>query len=81
MGLDYGLFFSWKPELPEERRRALHGIAICAVSTTIVFALLAFSSISVLRVIGLTVALGTCFTFASCYLLVALPGQKGVANP
>jgi len=76
IGLDYGLFFSWKPEFPEERRRAFHGIAICAVSTTIVFALLAMSSISVLRVIGLTVALGTCFTFVSCYLLVALPSQK-----
>ncbi len=76
IGLDYGLFFSWKPDLPEERRRAFHGIAICAVSTTIVFALLAMSSISVLRVIGLTVALGTCFTLLSCYLLVALPAQK-----
>ncbi len=78
IGLDYGLFFSWKPDIPEERLRAFHGIAICAVSTTIVFALLAFSSISVLRVIGLTVALGTCFTFVSCYLLVALPGQKAL---
>lgn len=76
IGLDYGLFFSWKPEFAEERRRAFHGIAICAVSTTVVFALLAMSSISVLRVIGLTVALGTCLTFISCYLLVALPSQK-----
>ena len=76
IGLDYGLFFSWKPEQPEERQRAFHGIAICAVSTTIVFSLLAMSSISVLRVIGLTVALGTCLTFISCYLLVALPAQK-----
>ena len=76
IGLDYGLFFSWKPDFLEERRRAFHGIAICAVSTTIVFALLALSSISVLRVIGLTVALGTCFTFVSCYLLVAAPSQK-----
>lgn len=76
IGLDYGLFFSWQPDIPEDRQRAFHGIAICAVSTIIVFALLALSSISVLRVIGLTVALGTCFTFISCYLLVALPGQK-----
>lgn len=76
IGLDYGLFFSWKAEVPEERQRAFHGIAICAISTTIVFALLAMSSISVLRVIGLTVALGTCFTFVSCYLLVALPTRK-----
>ncbi len=71
IGLDYGLFFSWKPDVPEDRYRAFHGIAICAVSTTIVFALLALSSISVLRVIGLTVALGTCFTFISSYLLVS----------
>lgn len=77
VGLDYGLFFSWKADVPDDRRRALHGIAICAVSTTIVFALLALSSISVLRVIGLTVALGTCLTFLTCYLFVALPAQNG----
>lgn len=76
VGLDYGLFFSWKAEVLEDRRRAFHGIAICAVSTTIVFALLAMSSISVLRVIGLTVALGTCLTFLTCYLFVALPSQR-----
>ncbi len=76
VGLDYGLFFSWKAEIAEERRRAFHGIAICAVSTTIVFALLAVSSISVLRVIGLTVALGTLLTFASCFLFVAVPSRR-----
>ena len=80
IGLDYGLFFSWKPDFSDERQRAFHGIAICAISTTIVFALLALSSISVLRVIGLTVSLGTCFTFLSCYLLVALPSQKALAG-
>ena len=78
VGLDYGLFFSWKADVLEDRRRAFHGIAICAVSTTIVFALLAMSSISVLRVIGLTVALGTCLTFLTCYLFVALPSQRAV---
>ena len=76
VGLDYGLFFSWKSESLDDRRRAFHGIAICAVSTTIVFALLAMSSISVLHVIGLTVALGTCLTFVTCYLFVALPTQR-----
>jgi len=76
VGLDYGLFFSWQTDVPDDQRRAFHGIAICAVSTTIVFALLALSSISVLRVIGLTVALGTCLTFITCYLFVALPGQR-----
>ncbi|MGI9436988.1 MAG: MMPL family transporter, partial [Geminicoccaceae bacterium] len=80
VGLDYGLFFSWKTEFADERRRTFHGIAICAVSTTIVFALLALSSISVLRVIGLTVALGTCVTFISCYLLVAVPQQRAGEN-
>ncbi|MEL6961520.1 MAG: MMPL family transporter [Pseudomonadota bacterium] len=76
VGLDYGLFFSWKTDSYEDRSRAFHGIAICAVSTTIVFALLAMSSISVLHVIGLTVALGTCLTFLTCYLFVALPTQR-----
>lgn len=81
VGLDYGLFFSWKTESLEDRRRAFHGIAICAISTTIVFALLAMSSISVLHVIGLTVALGTCLTFLTCYLFVALPAQRVGAKP
>lgn len=81
VGLDYGLFFSWKADRPDDRRRAFHGIAICAVSTTIVFALLAMSSISVLHVIGLTVALGTCLTFLTCYLFVALPSQRAGAQP
>jgi predicted exporter len=76
VGLDYGLFFSWKTESLDDRRRAFHGIAICAISTTIVFALLAMSSISVLHVIGLTVALGTCLTFLTCYVFVALPTQR-----
>lgn len=80
IGLDYGLFFSWKRDVLEERRRTFHGIAICAISTIIVFALLALSSISVLRVIGLTVALGTFFTFISCYLLVALSGRKSLES-
>ena len=78
VGLDYGLFFSWKADVLEDRRRALHGITICAASTTIVFALLAMSSISVLRVIGLTVAIGTCLTFLTCYLFVALPSQRAL---
>lgn len=76
VGLDYGLFFSWQTDVPDDRRRAFHGIAICAVSTIVVFALLAMSSISVLHVIGLTVALGTCLTFFTCYLFVALPAQR-----
>ncbi|MEZ5931229.1 MAG: MMPL family transporter [Alphaproteobacteria bacterium] len=80
VGLDYGLFFSWKTDEPDDRRRAFHGIAICAISTTVVFALLAMSSISVLRVIGLTVALGTTLTFLTCYLFVALPGQKAAGQ-
>ncbi|NJO38694.1 MAG: hypothetical protein HC871_15175 [Rhizobiales bacterium] len=80
VGLDYGLFFSWKTDEADDRRRAFHGVAICAISTTVVFALLAMSSISVLRVIGLTVALGTGLTFLTCYLFVALPGQRAAAQ-
>jgi predicted exporter len=80
VGLDYGLFFSWKVDAADDRRRALHGVAICAISTIVVFALLAMSSIAVLRVIGLTVALGTSLTFLTCYLFVALPGQRAAAR-
>ncbi len=61
LGLDYALFFQRAGRDPVERRRTLHGIVLCALSTALVFGLLASSSIPVLRAIGLTVALGVAF--------------------
>jgi predicted exporter len=68
LGLDYALFFERAGAEPAERRRTLHGIVVCALSTALVFGLLASSTIPVLRAIGLTVAVGVAVNF----LLAAL---------
>lgn len=68
LGLDYALFFERAGAQPGERRRTLHGIGLCALSTALVFGLLASSSIPVLRAIGATVSLGVVLNF----LLAAL---------
>lgn len=66
LGLDYALFFDHAGHDAAEQRRTLHAVAVCAASTLMVFALLALSSIPVLRAIGSTVALGVL-----CNLLLA----------
>lgn len=58
LGLDYALFFERSRADADDARRTLHAVLLCAASTTLVFGLLATSSIPVLRAIGLTVALG-----------------------
>lgn len=69
LGLDYALFFERAGGEPGERRRTLHGIGLCALSTTLVFGLLATSSIPVLRAIGVTVSLGVLFNFMLAALI------------
>ncbi|MCK7592366.1 MMPL family transporter [Pseudomarimonas salicorniae] len=71
LGLDYALFFQRAGRDPDERRRTLHGIGVCAVSTLLVFGLLASSSVPVLRAIGLTVALGVAFNLLLASQLAA----------
>jgi predicted exporter len=61
--IDYSLFFSHAGSDPATRRRTLHAVIVCAASTIAVFAMLAGSSIPVLRAIGSTVALGVCASF------------------
>lgn len=63
LGLDYSLFFNRKTESGQQRLRTYYGVAICFGSTTLVFGMLATSSIPVLRAIGLTVTLGVIFSF------------------
>lgn len=57
IGIDYGLFFS-RAEVLTEQGKTAHALRICAISTTTVFAILAFSRLPVLHAIGLTVLLG-----------------------
>ena len=63
LGLDYALFFEHAADDPLEQRRTLHAVIICSLSTLMVFALLALSSIPVLRAIGLTVSLAVVSNF------------------
>jgi predicted exporter len=63
LGLDYALFFEHASHDPVEQRRTLHAVIVCSVSTLLVFAVLAFSTLPVLRAIGVTVALGVVGNF------------------
>lgn len=73
LGLDYALFFDHAGDAPDEQRRALHAIVVCSAVTFAVFALLAASSIPVLRAIGSTVAIGVASNFLLALLIVRRP--------
>lgn len=63
LGLDYSLFFEHSAHDPAEHRRTLHAVTLCSISTLMVFALLALSSLPVLQAIGITVTLGVLGNF------------------
>lgn len=69
LGLDYALFFEHAADDPLEQRRTLHAVLVCSCSTLMVFALLALSSLPVLRAIGVTVSLGVVANFVLALLL------------
>lgn len=69
LGLDYALFFEHAADDRAEQRRTLHAVLVCSASTLLVFALLASSSLPVLRAIGLTVSLGVIGNFILALLL------------
>ena len=69
LGLDYALFFEHAADDPREQRRTLHALIVCSISTFIVFAVLAASTLPVLRGIGVTVTLGVAGNFVLALLL------------
>ncbi|MEO8017589.1 MAG: hypothetical protein ABI769_07235 [Pseudomonadota bacterium] len=69
LGLDYALFFEHAAAHADEQRRTLHALLVCSLSTLLVFALLAFSTVPVLQAIGITVSLGVIGNFALALLL------------
>ena len=69
LGLDYALFFEHAADDRAEQRRTLHALLVCSASTLLVFALLAASTLPVLRAIGLTVSLGVVSNFILALLL------------
>jgi len=74
LGLDYALFFERAADDPAEQRRTLHAVLVCSLSTLMVFALLATSSLPVLRAIGVTVSVGVVGNFVLA-LLLTRPGR------
>ncbi|HEU4814274.1 MAG TPA: MMPL family transporter [Xanthomonadaceae bacterium] len=79
LGLDYALFFDHAGDDRDDQLRTLHALLVCSASTLLVFALLASSSIPVLRAIGATVALGVLFNFVLALLIVRRPVRDGPA--
>jgi len=69
LGLHYALFFERDTGDPAEQRRTLHATVVCVIAALLVFGMLAWSSIPVLRAIGLTVALGVGFHFCLSILM------------
>lgn len=69
LGLHYALFFEREVPDDAEARRTLHATLVCVISALLVFALLAWSSLPVLRAIGLTVSLGVGFHFCLSILM------------
>jgi len=75
LGLHYALFFERDTGDPTEQRRTLHATLVCVASALLVFGMLAWSSIPVLRAIGLTVSLGVAFHFCLSILMAPHAGQ------
>ncbi len=76
LGLDYALFFDHAGDDYADQLRTLHALIVCSLMTLLVFALLALSSIPVLRAIGSTVALGVVFNFALALLVSRRPAHS-----
>jgi predicted exporter len=70
LGLDYGLFLERASADVRAHRRALHAVTICATAACVVFAVLASSTLPVLRSIGITVVLGVASNFVLSQLLI-----------
>ena len=58
VGLDYGLFFNRITGDGSEFEQTVRALAVCAISTTLVFGLLSLSQTPVLHAIGSTVTVG-----------------------
>ncbi len=75
LGLHYALFFERDTGVPAEQRRTLHATIVCVLSALLVFGMLAWATIPVLRAIGLTVSLGVAFHFCLSILMAPHAGD------
>ena len=72
LGMDYALFFG-HADAGADEQRTLHAVILSALSTALVFGLLAASAIPVLRAIGLTVSIGVCTMFVLAVAMARAP--------
>lgn len=70
------MFFDHAGDDHADQLRTLHALIVCSLMTLLVFALLAASSIPVLRAIGSTVALGVLFNFILALLVSREPALE-----
>jgi predicted exporter len=80
LGLDYAMFFEHAGDDRDEQLRTLHAVIVCSLTTLLVFALLALSSIPVLRAIGSTVAIGVFGNFVLALLITRRPATTVVGH-
>lgn len=69
MGLDYSLFFNRLIEDSMERQQTVHAISVSAVTTSMAFLALSFSSVPVMASMGQVVSAGVVMCFISSWLL------------
>lgn len=77
--LDYAVFFSRPLRDAAARLSNLRSVSVCALSTLVVFGLLALSSLPVLQAMGLTVVLGVVFSFLAAALLAPEASRRQTA--
>jgi predicted exporter len=80
LGLDYALFFERSSRDPPGQRRTLHALLVCAAAACTVFAVLASSSLPVLRSLGATVVLGVVCNFTLALLLIPARRMAGTLS-
>ena len=80
IGLDYALFFSRPADDEQDWRHTQQALLVCVLSTVVVFVMLAFSAIPVLRAIGMTVAVGITSAFLLSWLIAGRKIAAGNKN-
>jgi len=74
VGSNYALFFERESLDEAERRATAFTVTVCAATTILVFALLAWSHVPVLRMIGSTVAIGASLSLLFSAFIARQPG-------
>ncbi len=80
VGLDYSLFFQRHRAESEECHKTLKALVVCAITTILVFGILAGATTPVLHAIGLTVCVGTVLSFLYAVYGAPFPARSTHLN-